>query len=111
MKIQEYWATLVAAGLAPDWKDVVAYADSSDFKYYLQNVNEGMLYAGRGNETNIKYVDSFSKLNPYSAIQLRKDGIDLVSLEWYKSTKEYLENYSTISITTNCQHKEKHNAR
>ena len=77
--IQEYWARLVAAGLAPDKENEqciyyrVTNTNPSVFSNILGKVEYEIM-------SNIYPDDNF--------IQLRKDGIDLVKLEWRPYTSD-----------------------
>jgi len=79
MTIQEYWAKLVAAGLTPESK--YAWADSSQYKDGIRI----KVWIGKDEYIILPttLIDRIDK-----PIQLRKDGIDLVYLEWRKLTKQ-----------------------
>lgn len=59
MNIKEYWARLVAAGLAPEWENVVAYWDS-----YGADI-----HGGGGKSFKV-----FIQIEEFNKTQLRKDG-------------------------------------
>jgi len=69
--IQEFWAELVAAGLAPDWKG--AYFRCGEIK---DGSNECNTYH------SLEIPEHIQISNNSLYLQLRKDGIDLVKLEW-----------------------------
>jgi len=69
MTIQEYWAKLVAAGLAPDWGNV-----------------HGIMY--KGSAIFYSDIELLFQSDLEEVSQLRKDGIDLVYLEWQKPTEQ-----------------------
>jgi hypothetical protein len=74
MTITEWFARAVAAGLMPEWKNVIAYWSGDTANVYNDDTDESF-------QTGID-VDEFD------CIQLRKDGKDLYSLEWRKPTKQ-----------------------
>jgi hypothetical protein len=79
MNIKEYWARLVSAGLAPDWKNVWAYWD--DNGYRIQNpIDISNHYA--------LYTPLPICIKSDETIQLRKDGIDQYKLEWREPTEQ-----------------------
>jgi len=67
--IQEYFAELVAAGLAPDWSNITAYYSDK------QSINIW-------NDDRDQCITVSMGFKKFDKIQLRKDGIDLVKLEW-----------------------------
>ncbi len=76
MKITEWFARAVAAGLMPDWKNIYVKRNHEDSIMFYNNINcdeEIML----NYDSNI-YVED---------CQLRKDGKDLFKLEWRKPTE------------------------
>jgi len=79
MTIQEYWTKLVAARLAPESK--YAWADSSQYKDGIRI----KVWIGK-DEYMVLPTTLIDKID--KPIQLRKDGIDLVHLEWRKPTKQ-----------------------
>ena len=79
MNIEEYWARLVAAGLAPDWKNVCAVYDgdkSIEWKITDDGTTDIMLSTNIVNSVNGKAVQGSA------TVQLRKDGKDLFKLKW-----------------------------
>ena len=91
MNIKEYWAKLVASGLAPDWDDVwviplthptqIILAPVSNLEQILSTYIENIRISS-------SICDEFD-----NTIQLRKDGIDLYKLEWQKPTEDFEEAY------------------
>lgn len=82
--IQQYFAELVAAGLAPDWKNIEARLNvnfSSKHTTWFIRVDNG--YVGWCNWQ----VDNCALAGGHEVIQLRKDGKDLVKLAWRRPTK------------------------
>jgi len=75
--IQEYFATLVVAGLAPKENNI--YGLIGDTDTLAPMIMCEVLY------NNMKGLNAFKS---DSFIQLRKDGIDLVKLEWQEPTEQ-----------------------
>ena len=100
MKITEYWARLVASGLAPDCENVFLYINRI-LKYYSirnDNYNHTLLIKTEKDDTLI--------FNSNNEIQLRKDSVDLYHLEWRKPTEQdigkmcwfYNDDYNAIVL-------------
>jgi hypothetical protein len=82
MKITEYWATLVAVGLAHKFKNVEARLDINFKKtptWFIKVDNGGTSWCNW-------QVDDCELQEGHKIVQLRKDGKDLYKLEWRKPT-------------------------
>ena len=79
--IQEYFAELSAAGLAPDWSDVIANtgANKANRIWRLEDPNYNI-------STWIPFNLQWGAKS--ERIQLRSNGIDLVKLEWQKPIEQ-----------------------
>jgi hypothetical protein len=88
MTIKEYWARLVAAGLIPNkWKDVKAILKRAQcyemYKYVILSK-----YGDLTTNIEVKIPDHIQEeIDMNEEIQLRKDGVDSVELEWVKPTE------------------------
>ena len=80
--IQQYWARLVAAGLAPDCNDAWARDIGDDMWMLYYKLKDFSIY----HTVRCQAKTDFSIKS--AEVQLRKDGIDLVKLEWQKPTAE-----------------------
>lgn len=78
MNIKEYWARLVVANLAPDWKNVIAVLGATN-QWLLSNCEPF---------PEIIETPRIIGIKDDTEIQLRKDGVDLYKLEWRKPTEE-----------------------
>jgi hypothetical protein len=73
MTIQEWYARAVAAGLMPDWKNIIAYWSGDTANVY--------------NDDTDQYIETGIEVDEFDHIQLRSNGKDLYSLEWRKPTE------------------------
>lgn len=77
MEITEYWARLVASGLAPDWDNVwYAQGELRDEEYLSET------------RASLEVPAHFEMYYSKEPFKLREEGIDLYRLEWRKPTKE-----------------------
>lgn len=79
MKITEWFARAVSAGLVPEWGDIIADYFPSSKEWHIGSLEKNLSFIIPNIET-IKQGDR-------NTIQLRKDGKDLYSLEWRKPTE------------------------
>ena len=80
MDIKEYWARLVASGLAPK-EDNICASYNPYRSHYLKIADDNRLLLC----ANFKNTICEKAIDP---IQLRKDGVDLYHLEWRKPTEQ-----------------------
>jgi hypothetical protein len=80
MNIKEYWAKLVASGLAPNDRWVMAIYNEYSRSWCIHESDRKSIYLWVGNE--IAHAG-----NPNEEILLRKDGVDLYKPEWQKPTE------------------------
>ena len=103
MDIKEYWARLVASGLAPDWESIENIIAIYDGEYWVIQIysSDSLLYAYRANKYSIESSECIG-----DEIQLRKDGVDLYHLDWRKPTEQdigkmfwfYNDDYNAIVL-------------
>lgn len=85
MKITEYWAKLVAAGLAPNYENM--YAIYGKFVTADESTEYGWYFTSTLDDDDLDYYDFYPSIEcekccEDTVIQLRKDGVNLYELEW-----------------------------
>ena len=90
--IQEYWSKLVAAGLTPNWQNTVGgiYEIGNAFVIYFKD--------DKSIQNNILEIRTTDLCKLSERIQLSKNGIDLVKLEWRKPTEQDVEKMCWIML-------------